>query len=186
MQKIPKQRSHCPRGHASRILPTTRLTAIPEQNKPGPGGSQFLCAWKAKAGRARRREGAGPSEKPKEQRASPPGPAAAFAKTEREEKAADAPGSGGRYVATGVADLPLHWLQELGSFYWQEGLTLPGTANNLWHLALEACSVFDNQALLSSLPHPQPGAEGKLRQAGVSVQTKNLNLPLADPSGPLP
>lgn len=58
--------------------------------------------------------------------------------------------------------------------------------NNPWHLTPEVCKVFDNQALFSSLPHPQPSAEGKPRQEGSLSKPRTRFCPWQIPVIPSP
>lgn len=53
----------------------------------------------------------------------------------------------------------------------------PMNGNNPWHLAPEVCKAVDNQALLSSLPHSQPSAEGNQGRWGLCLNQEPDSAP---------
>lgn len=104
--------------------------------------------------------------------ASLPGPGRLpLPRKEKRKKAVGVTGLGGWHVVTEVGRVPtVPTPHPPAAGAWNFLLAgrahPPVNGNNPWHLTPEVCKVFDNQALLSSLPHPQPSTEGKPRQVG--------------------
>lgn len=143
---------------------------IAEQARPWPRSfnvvpawGQFLCSRNSKGGKGERKRG-GASEL----RASPLGPGRLpLPRKEKRKKAVDATGLGGGYVVTGGGRAPPSPAAGARNFLLAGRAHPPMNGNNPWHLAPEVCKAVDNQALLSSLPHSQPSAEGNQGRWGL-------------------